>query len=246
METRRSAAKTAFVEAPSPSDAAAKVDMGEVSVLDRRRGCLQERACDLDAAIAALENYSLEQLRLQWRNRLGGLAPAHLPRWLLLRQLAYRIQASALGDLDGSLLRRLRQSGGKGAEGSDTRSFAARSPVTREGVGLQPGALLTREWNDRLERVMVLDEGFTWNGATYRSLSQIAKAMTGTSWNGHRFFGLRRSENQPGAAATGKGGKGGRPLVMLEGGQPPSKGEGGQGRAKGKAGSLREAAPDET
>jgi hypothetical protein len=74
----------------------------------------------------------------------------------------------------------------------------------------------------------VLDEGFAWNGATYRSLSQIAKAMTGTSWNGHRFFGLRRSEDQPGTRASGEGGKGG------------------QGRAKGKAGSLREAAPDES
>jgi Protein of unknown function (DUF2924) len=237
MPTRRSAAKTAFAEATSASGAATKVDRPEVSVPEHRRGRLRDKASGLDAGVATLESCSVEQLRLQWRNRLGGLASAHLPRWLLLRLLAYRIQAAALGDLDGSLLRRLRKSRGEGAEGSDGRPFAARPPVTREGVGLQPGALLTREWNGRLERVMVLDEGFAWNGATYRSLSQIAKAMTGTSWNGHRFFGLRRSEDQSGAPATGKGGKGGR---------PPSKGEGGQGRAKGKPGSLREAAPDET
>jgi Protein of unknown function (DUF2924) len=68
-----------------------------------------------------------------------------------------------------------------------------------------------REWNGKLERVMILDKGFAWNGATYRSLSQIAKAMTGTNWNGHRFFGLRRSGDQQRAAATGKAeGKHGR------------------------------------
>ena len=44
----------------------------------------------------------------------------------------------------------------------------------------------------RLERVMILEEGFAWNGQTFGSLSQIAKAMTGTNWNGHRFFGLRQ------------------------------------------------------
>ena len=69
--------------------------------------------------------------------------------------------------------------------------FANRTPATRDGIDLKPGALLAREWKGKLERVTVLDDGFAWNGKTYRSLSQVAKAMTGTSWNGHRFFGLR-------------------------------------------------------
>jgi hypothetical protein len=51
-----------------------------------------------------------------------------------------------------------------------------------------------REWNGKLERVMVLEEGFAWNGRTFSSLSQIAKAITGTNWNGHRFFGLRQGK----------------------------------------------------
>jgi hypothetical protein len=51
-----------------------------------------------------------------------------------------------------------------------------------------------REWTGRLERVMILEEGFAWNGQTFSSLSQIAKAMTGTNWNGHRFFGLRQGK----------------------------------------------------
>ena len=69
--------------------------------------------------------------------------------------------------------------------------FATRGPTTREGVGLKSGALLVREWNGRLERVMILDDGCAWNGCVYRSLSQVAKAITGTNWNGHRSFGLK-------------------------------------------------------
>ena len=63
----------------------------------------------------------------------------------------------------------------------------------------EAGSLLTREWNGKLERVMVLEKGFAWNGKSYGSLSQIAKAMTGTSWNGHRFFGLRTARPGPSA-----------------------------------------------
>ena len=59
---------------------------------------------------------------------------------------------------------------------------------------MKVGALLVREWNGKLERVMILKDGFAWNGQTFGSLSQIAKAMTGTTWNGHRFFGLRQAK----------------------------------------------------
>jgi hypothetical protein len=62
---------------------------------------------------------------------------------------------------------------------------------------LKAGALLVREWNGKLERVMILEEGFAWNGQTFGGLSQIAKAMTGTTWNGHRFFGLRQGKTAP-------------------------------------------------
>src|SRR6202041_250165 len=75
--------------------------------------------------------------------------------------------------------------------------FDRRAPQTREGVGLKAGALLVREWKGQLERVMILEEGFAWNGQTFGSLSQIAKAMTGTNWNGHRFFGLRQGKTPP-------------------------------------------------
>ena len=148
----------------------------------------------VDASVASLSHLNLDQLRLQWRNQLGGIAPAHLPGWLLMRVLAYRIQAAAFGDLDRTILRRLRDDA---LESGDARPFAPRRPTTREGVGLKSGALLVREWSGRLERVMVLDHGYAWNGCVYRSLFQIAKAITDTNWNGHRFFGLKAVRNGP-------------------------------------------------
>ena len=125
--------------------------------------------------------------------------PAHLPRWLLMKVLAYRLQSDAFGDLDKSIRRILRS----GKEDGVGAPFDRRAPQTREGLGLKAGALLVREWKGKLERVMILEEGFAWNGQTFGSLSQIAKAMTGTNWNGHRFFGLRQ-----GKTARGRRGRG--------------------------------------
>ncbi len=162
-------------------------------------------ASPLDRLIACLADLDAGQLCLQWRNHLGGTPPAHLPRWLLARVLAQRLQAAALGDLDKSTLRMLRQARGD-ADDSIQRPFASREAATKDGVNLKAGALLVREWSGALQRVMVLEKGFAWNGKTYRSLSQIARAMTGTSWNGHRFFGLR-------PARSGGGGKAMRPAI---------------------------------
>ena len=107
-----------------------------------------------------------------------------------MKVLAYRLQSDAFGGLDKSIQRILRS----GKEDGVGAPFDRRAPQTRESLSLKAGALLVREWNGRLERVMVLEEGFAWNGQTFGSLSQIAKAMTGTNWNGHRFFGLRQGK----------------------------------------------------
>jgi hypothetical protein len=150
-----------------------------------------------------LLDFDRRQLLLQWRNHLGGTAPAHLPTWLLARLLAYRIQAAIFGDLSATTLRRLRSLQDAGDHSAPV-PFANRSPATRDGVDLRPGALLAREWRGRLERVAVLSEGYAWNGDTYASLSMVAKAITGTSWNGHRFFGLRSGSHSPAKARLGK------------------------------------------
>jgi DUF2924 family protein len=63
--------------------------------------------------------------------------------------------------------------------------------LDRKRVELTPGTVLVREWDRQSHRVMVLADGFAWNGQTYESLSKIAFAITGTRWNGPRFFGLR-------------------------------------------------------
>jgi hypothetical protein len=154
----------------------------------------------LGETISGLGDLDATGLCLRWRNHLGGTPPAHLPRWLLLRILAYRLQAATFGGLDKETLRILRQPKGQRLESPDQRPFETRIPTTRDGASLRAGALLVREWNGKLERVMVLEKGFAWNGETYVSLSQIAKAMTGTSWNGHRFFGLRTAKSSQSAA----------------------------------------------
>jgi hypothetical protein len=156
----------------------------------------------LDASVlsivANLGGHDLNGLRRRWRAHLGGEAPAHLPRWLLIRVLAYRLQSDAFGGLDKSIRRILRT----GKEDGAGAPFDRRAPQTREGVSLKVGALLVREWKGRLERVMILEEGFAWNGQTFGSLSQIAKAMTGTTWNGHRFFGLRQGKTSAADVGT--------------------------------------------
>jgi len=147
---------------------------------------------DLAPLVASLRDLDLPGLALCWRNHLGGSVPAHLPRWLLTRVLAYRLQAARHGDHERSILRRLDPSR---AATRETEPFTPREPATRDGATLKPGALLVREWKGELQHVMVLEEGFAWQGTSYRSLSQVAKAITGTNWNGHRFFGLRKSRD---------------------------------------------------
>ena len=164
-----------------------------------------DEATSLSDLIAGLADLDPNGLRLQWRNHLGGTPPAHLPRWLLLRVLAYQVQAAALGGLDKATLRVIRQPRGQTPDTRESGLFEARIPTTREGVDLRTGAMLVREWKGRLERVTVLEKGFAWNGKSYGSLSQIAKAMTGTSWNGHRFFGLRAAKSDRAAQAARRG-----------------------------------------
>ena len=114
--------------------------------------------------------------------------PSHVPRHLLFAILAYRLQADASGDLDPATSRLLKQiaTSGRALEAERlTKEFGRRK------AELRPGTILVREWNAQTHRVMVVDEGFAWNDKTYDSLSKVAFAITGTHWNGPRFFGLR-------------------------------------------------------
>ena len=173
------------------------------------RGQLSKSSSDLGRLVSNLPSLDRNQLLLQCRNHVDGIPPAHLPTWLLARLLAYRLQAATLGDLKPALLRRLRSAD---AEGQGIPAFANRSPATREGDDLKPRSILAREWRGRLERVTVMKDGFAWNGMTYRSLSMVAKAITGTSWNGHRFFGLKSGRLKPAGRSNDLGNpQGGEP-----------------------------------
>src|SRR5437660_8694929 len=146
----------------------------------------------LDNEIARLRGLDIEELRARWHTVFRRRAPPHLTRHLLFRILAYRLQADRLGELDNDSRRLLDRIGSGSAERID-RLVA---DLKRSRTELRPGTLLTREWDGHLQQVMVLAGGFTWNGKTYRSLSRVAFAMTGTRWSGPRFFGLDKSSSE--------------------------------------------------
>jgi len=141
----------------------------------------------LDNEIARLRGLDVGALRARWHTVFRRRAPPCLPRHLLFRILAYRLQADRLGELDADS-RRLLDRIGSGASDATDRLVA---DLNRSRTELRPGTLLTREWDGHLQRVMVLADGFAWNGKTYPSLSKVAFAITGSRWNGSRFFGLR-------------------------------------------------------
>ena len=148
----------------------------------------------LDIEIARLRGLDVDALRARWRTVFRRKVPPHLPRHLLFRILAYRLQADQLGDLDLDTQRLLDRSGAA----VDITLLAA--DLSRTPLSLKPGTVLTREWERHLQQVTVLPDGFSWKGKTYPSLSKVAFAITGTRWNGPRFFGLRdkpSSEAQP-------------------------------------------------
>jgi Protein of unknown function (DUF2924) len=142
---------------------------------------------ELEDEIARMRDLDLSALRARWQSVFRRNAPMHLPRHLLYRMIAYRLQAERLGDLDRDTQRFLDKvamgGGGHKAPGHPRPA-------------LQPGTVLVREWDGKSQRVTVLEEGFAWNGTTYRSLTEVAFAITGTRWSGPRFFGLRRGEKR--------------------------------------------------
>ena len=117
----------------------------------------------LDNEIARLRDLDVEGLKARWHTVLRRRAPPHLPRHLLFRILAYRLQADLLGELDAGSRRLLDRIGSGSVEGINRLVAGSNRPRTE----VRPGTLLTREWDGHLQRVMVLADGFSWNGKTY-------------------------------------------------------------------------------
>ena len=128
----------------------------------------------LEEEVGALARLDLFEMRVLWEDRFGA-APKFQSVELFRLMLAWRIQAMVLGALDPGTRRALRRSG----------------PVVAEGQDLGTGATIRRQWQGEEVVVQVHDDGFAWNGTTFRSLSAVATAITGSRWNGPKFFGLR-------------------------------------------------------
>jgi hypothetical protein len=161
---------------------------------------------DLDRELAALQQHDLHALRVRWRKLSRSSPPEHLPRALLLRLVAYKMQARVYGDLDPETARyltRVAKARARRLKTGETRKPKAPPPVppVPSPSGLKPGTLIGREYHGVIHRVVVVERGYRWQDATYTSLSDIARRITGTRWNGPRFFGLRSAKEAPPSAA---------------------------------------------
>jgi hypothetical protein len=151
-------------------------------------GALAER-------LATLEQLTHTGLRAEWRRLYRAQPPERINRDLLELAVAWKLQEKALGGLGASVRRELARMAQEMATKGDL--------VKARAVRPRPGARLIREWNGETHDVLVLDDGFRWRGRHWRSLSVIAREITGTHWSGPRFFGLKTEMRpEPIRAAT--------------------------------------------
>jgi hypothetical protein len=142
-------------------------------------------AAAIEAEVDHVRSLGIDVLRKRWRLMFGATPPPGLTKDIIARMIAYRIQEEAFGGLDAKTAKLLDRM----ARGEKPSELSRR---------LKPGTVLIREYQGERHTVTVVPDGFVWQSATYTSLSVIAKTITGTAWNGPRFFGLR----VPGADGT--------------------------------------------
>ena len=148
----------------------------------------------MEEEIAHLRDLDMQGLRARWQSLFQRPPLPHVPRHLLFAVLAFQIQADRFGDLDHETRKVLDRADPKE---SDPAMAGRLESLDRKRADLTPGTVLVREWDRRSHRVMVMADGFGWNGQTYDSLTKVAFAITGTRWNGPRFFGLRDKQAKP-------------------------------------------------
>lgn len=139
--------------------------------------------------LALLPTLTLEQLRAKWRE-LYGFEPPRYQRQLLIKRLAYRLQALCHGGLSAATQAQLDQ---LAAADPLTRPANQRPAPTGQAVALPPGTRLIRLWHEQPHEVIVQADGFDYAGRRFQSLSAVAREITGTRWNGPVFFGLKQS-----------------------------------------------------
>ena len=137
---------------------------------------------DIAAEFARLEALTNFELRGEWRRLHRLQPPKSLSRDLLLRGITYKLQERALGGLSKSVLRQL--------AGGDPDAASAKSRRVAPRTVVKPGTRLVREWHGQTHTVLVHVDGVEWRGQRYKSLSVVARQITGAHWSGPRFFGL--------------------------------------------------------
>lgn len=138
------------------------------------------RADKLDAELKALSAMTPVQLRQAWSD-LSGVNLPHASPSLLRHLIAHQLQEKAIGKLPTYIERELDRLGGN--SDADAATISRRGPIL-------PGTRFVREWNGKTIAVQATEAGFEWDGESYRSLSEIARKITGAHWSGPRFFGL--------------------------------------------------------
>ena len=144
------------------------------------------RLQDIEGEIDGLADLSRSDLIGRWRALIGEPVPKGASRRLLILAVAYEIQTRHYGGLTSRARRQLKEMV-EPRGGSKAPKNAGHRPA-------EPGSRLVREWNGRSHVVDVVDSGFLWQGRRYRSLSAVARAITGARWSGPRFFGLDRRD----------------------------------------------------
>jgi len=150
--------------------------------MKRRRALGPDRAA-LSVEIAGLAKADIKDLRERWKTLYGKASSGQIGRSFLIRAIAYRLQEQALGALKPATRRLLARIADETA--------ATNSPKKPQSRKAGTGTILIREWQGNAHRVTVLDDGVAFDGKRYRSLSEVAREITGSRWSGPRFFGLR-------------------------------------------------------
>lgn len=153
----------------------------------------------LEFALALLADMNAADLRKEWVRLYRSQPPKKLSRGLLELGVAWKLQERTFGGLSAATKRQI---------AGLAQTMATKADLTKaRAVTLRPGARLIREWNRETHEVQVVEDGFLWRGKTWRSLSVIAREMTGTRWSGPRFFGVGKTKAVPGVdAPTEEGG----------------------------------------
>lgn len=136
--------------------------------------------------LAALKRMTVVELKAKWESLFGTPAPNNSRSYLELR-LSYRIQELTLGGLSRETRRTL------DLLADEIEGRVARKTIIADRRNPVVGTRLVREWDGVEHTVTVMKDGFDWQGRKFKSLSAVARAITGTQWNGYRFFGLREA-----------------------------------------------------